>query len=149
MTFSTIPAVLDALVAKAVAALPGVQVIDGSPIVTDGDFLAVGFTGIPGDDAVEDTRTREQMGDKPDRENYDVICFASTWQGDDDIQTVRARMFDQIGAFDTAIRQDSTLGGLALRARLSFLAYAPDQTDQGVQVTGRFAIRVDAFTPRT
>jgi hypothetical protein len=146
MSFSTIPDVLDALLAKATAALPAtVQVIDGQPITTEGDFMAIGYTGVPGDEAVVSVRTREQLTAMPDRETYDVTCIASTWQGDDDPRAVRVRLFDQIGALAAELAADPKLGGLVLRARLSLLSYAPEQTEDGTQANARFAINVDAF----
>ena len=63
MSTSTVPAVLDALVALARAVLTPerVQVLDGGPHRdTEPDVVAIGFTGDPGEACVTDTRTRER-----------------------------------------------------------------------------------------
>jgi hypothetical protein len=146
MNVSTVPQALDRLVALAAFALPDADVIDGQPIVTDGDFVAIAFTGLQGEEAVEAVQTTEQMGAQPDREVYDITCLASSWSGDGDPKVVRDQAYVLVGAFANALKADRTLGGLALRARLSTVALAQEQTEQGALATVRFIVRVDAFT---
>lgn len=144
---STIPAVLDALVAIARLALPtNVQVLDGQPTVdTEPDVVAIGFTGNQGEPVVEAVEDRAQLGSGPDRERYDVLCLASSWRGDDDARAVRDRVFGFIEAIRDELRRDPKLGGRALSARLAVLSFAPEQTTQGAVATVLFRIRIDAF----
>jgi len=146
MNVSTVPQALDRLVALGALALPDTDIIDGQPIVTDGDFVAIGFTGLQGEEAVEAARTTEQMGAQPDREIYDITCLASSWSGDGDPKAVRDQAYVLVDAFATALKGDRTLGGLAMRARLSTVALAQEQTEMGALATVRFIVRVDAFT---
>jgi hypothetical protein len=146
MNVSTVPVAIDRLVAMAALALPGTDIIDGQPIVTEGDFVAIAFTGIPGEEAVETARTTEQMGAQPDREIYDVTCLASSWDGGGDPKLVRDQAYALVDAFANGLKADHTLGGLAMRARLSTVALAQEQTEQGAAATVRFIVRVDAFT---
>lgn len=143
---STIPAVIDELVARARLALPAVQVLDGQPTTdTEPDVIAIGFTGSPGEAAVEATEDRAQLSVSPDRERYDVTCLASAWRGDDDAPAVRLRAFELLETVRAELQRDSTLGGLVLSARLAVVAFAQEQTSQGAVATIRFAVRVDAF----
>ncbi|MEV7908513.1 hypothetical protein [Streptomyces anulatus] len=143
---STIPAVLDELLARARLALPGVQVLDGQPTTdTEPDVIAIGFTGAPGEPVVEATEERAQLAASPDRERYDVTCLASAWIGDDDARKARDRAFELLETFRAELQRDSTLGGLVLSARLAVISFAPEQTSQGAVATIRFAVRIDAF----
>lgn len=146
MAASTVPAVLDALVAGFTSALPGVQVVDGQPITTDGDVVCVGFSGLAGEPAVESTRTREQLAVEPERESYDITCLASSWDGGTDAKAVRDRAYQLLDAVASWLAADRTLGGLVLSTRLSAESLIQEQTDQGAAATVRFTVHVDAFT---
>lgn len=147
---STVPAVLDAMVARFAAAFPDVQVLDGGPVrdtVLEGDLICVGFTSVLGEPAVEDTRTREQMSSDPDRESYDVTSICSSWQGEQkDPKLVRDRAYEILDAIAAELANDQTLGGLCMRARLTTHLFAPEQTMKGAVATIRFEIHVDAYT---
>lgn len=146
MAASTVPAVLDVLVAGFTSALPGVQVVDGQPITTDGDVVCVGFSGLAGEPAVESTRTREQLAVEPERESYDITCLASSWDGGTDARVVRDRAYELLDAVASWVAADRTLGGLVLSTRLSAESLIQEQTDQGAAATVRFTVHVDAFT---
>ncbi|MEV8636517.1 hypothetical protein AB0395_33205 [Streptosporangium sp. NPDC051023] len=144
---STVPAVLDALVAAARQVLPNVQVLDGQPVTsTEPDVIAVGFTGIPGEAAVQATEERAQMGIAPDRERYDITCLASALRGETDAQAVRLRAFELLEAIRSELRRDPTLGGLVMSARLAVLSLTAQQTSAGAEATVQFIVRIDAFT---
>lgn len=150
-TTSTVPAVLDYLVGAVRFALPDVEVVDGQPVRdVERDVVLIGFTGNPGEAAVTDTRTREQMSASPDRERYEVTCLASSWPGGDtDDQSVKAardRAYELVDAVNAEIVRDQTLGGRVLRARLMSDLFAQAQTSQGPVATVRFVIEVTAFT---
>lgn len=148
MSVSTVPAVLDALVTLTRLALPEVQVLDGGPHRdTDPDVIAIGFTGEPGQVAVEDARTREQLATAPDRERYEITCLASSWKGEEhDAKAVRDRCYGMLDVLAAELERDQRLGGLVNRARLSVADFAPEQTNKGAVATVRFTIAVDAFT---
>lgn len=143
---STVPGVLDALVALWGQALPDVQVADGEPVAVADDVIVVAFTGVPDEPAVTSTRTREQLAAQPDRESYDVTCLASSWSGVTEFKPVRDRAYELLGSAAAALAADPTLGGRVMQARLSTEDLIQSQTDKGAVVTVRFNVHVDAFT---
>ncbi|HUR74452.1 MAG TPA: hypothetical protein VMZ00_09250 [Sporichthya sp.] len=147
-TVSTVPACLDALVAAAGRALPGVQVFDGQPSKDiDDDLVLIGFTGEPGEAAVTSTRVQQQAATAPDRESYDVTCLASSWHGhDDDPASVRNRAYELVNLLAAELASDPTLGGTVGRSRISTNAFAQAQTERGATAVVRFVVHVEAFT---
>lgn len=143
---STIPSVLDALVARWTALLDGVQVVDGEPITTEKDAVCVGFTGDQGDPGVENSLTREQLTITPDREQYDVYCAVQVRRGGTDMKKVRDRAYAIIDNLSSDLAADHTLGGLVGIARVTSEALIQEQTDKGAMATIRFAVHIDAFT---
>ncbi|WP_433415034.1 hypothetical protein ACQP1V_36265 [Microtetraspora malaysiensis] len=143
---STIPNVLDDLLQRTRLALPGVQVLDGQPVTdTEPDVVAIGFTGSPGEAAVDATEDRAQLTTSPDRERYGITCLASSWRGDTDARAVRDRVFELLAALRGELQRDPTLGGLVLSARMAVVAFAQEQTTAGPVATAQFEIRIDAF----
>lgn len=145
-TVSTVPAVLDALVAAARRVLPDVQVVDGQPLAASPDILCVGFTGDPGEPAIESTRTREQVTLDPERESYEITCLAAVLRGETDAAAVRALVYAMISALADELAIDPTLGGVCGRAQLTTEALEQEQTTKGAQAVVRFVIAVDAWT---
>lgn len=153
---STVPAVLDALVALATNALSSagqdgkpVQVIDGQNVTTtDDDVVAIGFTSQPGEASVESTRTREQLTTDPSREAYEITSLASSWRGDDDPKAVRDRVYHFLDLIEDELQEDPTLGGLVARVQLRSESFAQEQTKVGPVATVLFIIAVDAYTKR-
>lgn len=151
---STVPAAIDALVeiartALATAGVDGspVQVIDGQPRTqTEDDVIAIGFTGDPGETAVENTRTTEQLTTAPDREAYEIVCLASSWRGDEDPKVTRDRVYAFINAINDSLMANPTMGRVVARTRLRSEALAQEQTDKGPVATVRFVVFVDAYT---
>lgn len=143
---STVPAVLDALAARWAAALPDVQVSDGQPVATENDLIAVGFNEVPGEPAVNSTRTREQLAAEPDRESYDVSCIASTFDGGTEFKPIRDRVYELVNAAATDLAEDDSLGGLVMQARVTADDLIQEQTEAGAVATVRFTVHVDAFT---
>lgn len=156
MNVSTVPQVLDELVVRAGLAvesmtLPGrppVQVLDGGPHKdTEDEVIAIGFTGISGEAAVENTLTVEQMSAEPNRERYDVTCLASSWLGNQvDPKTVRDRLYALLDAVAAEIGRDQTLNRLLMRARVSSQLFAQQQTEKGAVATVRFVVSCDGYT---
>src|SRR5438067_810318 len=146
-TVSTVPAVLDALVARLTAALPDVQVSDGEPFDPADDTVVIGFNGNPGDSIVTSTLDVEQIAADPSREQYEIACLASSWRGAvRDAKTVRDIAYRLVQAAADELARDQTLGGLVMRAWLSAREYAPLQSEDGAVATVHFTISVDAYT---
>lgn len=158
---STVPAVLDRLVQLARVAVAQLVeagqlpedasgVIDGQPVRDLPDnVIAIGFTGEPGEEAVTDTRSREQATPDPDRERYEITCLASAWVGREDaIKPVRDMAYGMVDALNAEIMRDHALGGLVLSCRLATVGYTPMQTTDGAASTVRFVVAVSAFTGR-
>ncbi|MFD0885756.1 hypothetical protein ACFQ08_14490 [Streptosporangium algeriense] len=145
-TVSTIPAVLEALVAAATRALPDVQVVDGQPITASPDILCIGFTGEPGEPAVESTRTREQVTTDPERESYEITCLAAVLRGETDAAAVRVLAYEMVSVLAGELAGDPTLGGVCGRTQITTEALAQEQTTKGAQAVVRFVIAVDAWT---
>ncbi|MEU8279561.1 hypothetical protein ACFYOK_29405 [Microbispora bryophytorum] len=148
MSVSTVPAVLDAVLAAVRRALPDVEVWDGQPVKgTEDDVIMIGFTGDPEEAAVTSTITREQMARDPDREAYNITCLASSWQGQqEDAKAVRDRAYELVDGVAGALATDQTLAELVMRAMLSTAAFAQAQTDRGAVATVQFVIHVDAYS---
>jgi hypothetical protein len=125
-------------------------VLDGGPHRdTEKDVVCIGFTGTPGVAAVEDTRSREGLATKPDREQYDVTCLASSWRGEErDAKVVRDAAYALVDAIAEDLAKDQRLGGLVLRANLTTSMFAQEQTSKGAVATLRFIVHIDAFTGR-
>lgn len=143
---STIPDVIDALVALVQAQVPDVQVVDGQPVTSETDIVCIGFTGEPGEPAVESTRSLEQLTMEPDLESYAITCVASSLRGDTDAKAVRDRAYEIVNSVASAIAADQTLGGMAGYARLSTESLTQQQTSKGAEALVQFVVSVDAFT---
>lgn len=141
---STVPAALDALVATAVAVMPGVRVEDGPWINRPEapDVIAIGWTPDEGE-AVE--FDEQPAGLDASQESYDVVCLASSWSGDLSMSARRARVDALVETLRGELRRDPTLGGVVARAVLTTLALNQYQTGQGCEATEMFTVHIDAF----
>jgi hypothetical protein len=147
-TVSTIPAVLDALVAIARTALPDGQVFDGPPTAEmQGDLVMIGFAYPPGTPAITEARARQQYAPSPDSESYDIANLFCAWPGgDNDLKVARDRAFAMVDAFAAGLASDPQLGGLVKRVRISTNTYVPEQTTSGASVTVPVTVHIDANT---
>lgn len=151
-TASTVPAVIDALVARFSLAIPDAHVCDALPISDrdSDDWILVGFTGPTDEQAVTSSLTVEQMTSDPNREQYEIACMVSAWKGvEDDVKAVRDRAYELVNAMTAELARDPRLGGLVLQARLSAQNLDQYWSEGGVSVDVRVVISVDAFTRRT
>lgn len=145
------PAVTDALIAGFGAApdLSGVQIIDGPPtrnVTLDPDVIVVGFsTERP---AMEVTQSEQNLAATRDREDYDLVCLASSWRGESGVKAVRDRCGELVDAMNQVLIADRRLGGACLHARLSVHSVAPIQTDTGPCCTAEVLISISALTKR-
>lgn len=147
-TVSTVPAVLDALVALARRVLPDFQVFDGPPTEEmHGDLVMIGFAWPPGTPAVTDTRTQRQYAAAPDAESYDIANLFCAWPGgDEDLKIARDRAYAMIDAFTQGLAESGELGGLVMDARVSADTYIPEQTTSGASVTVPVTVHIEAVT---
>jgi hypothetical protein len=147
---STIPAALDALVANFTAALPGVQVLDGQPVVDLADEVVV--VGWQMERlSVTATFARQDAG-TTDRETYDVAGLVSVVSGDTATKPVRDRAFEIYADLVAELRRDQTLGGVCMRARPLVVAVDQvqaegDESMGGASVTIAWVVSIDAFDP--
>lgn len=145
---STVPAVLDALVAIAQAAVPGGQVFDGPPTAEmQGDVIMIGFAYPPGTPAVTETRAQRQYRPDPDTESYDIANLFCAWPGGEtDLKAARDRAFALIDAFATGLATSEVLTRLVMDARVSVSTYIPEQTTNGAAVTVPVTVHIEAVT---
>lgn len=145
---STVPAVLDDLVARTQQALPDVQVVDGPPTeMLEGDVIFIGFTGVPGEPTVTDARTRRQYTPTRDSEAYDVACLISAWPGGDtDMKAARDRAYELLDAMAEMLAGAPQMDGLVKRVRISSGTLLPEQTTNGAVATLSVTVHVDADT---
>lgn len=147
---STIPAVIDAIVAAVTRTLPGVRIIDGHPpkdLEDADDIVCIGFTGRVGEPAVVSTITREQMATDPSRESYTISNIAASWAGEqDDPKLVRDGAYALVDGVVASLAGDATLERLVARIMVSTEAVAQEQTTKGATATVAFDIHIDAWT---
>lgn len=123
-------------------ALPNAQVVDGPPTVdVSGDVVAVGLA--PQEPADVDT-TEDIAGLGVVDESFPVLCVARSWSGDDSVKAQRDRTYALISACKTALKADSTLGGVVTLARFAGSSYQPWRHQNGflvVDVTFQVAVQ--------
>lgn len=128
MQTSRVPAAVDALLAilRAAPALADVRIVDGQEAVnlTDRDRIHVGYQ--PGADAaVALTQDFNAAGARTRDEAFEISCYAESRAGDKDMALRRTRVFDLVGAVETALRATGaaptapTLNGTVLWAHLT------------------------------
>jgi hypothetical protein len=147
---STIPAVLDALLAAVRAAMPDVQVCDGQPVEDLADEVVVVGWQVERL-AVTTGYSREDAGGVSDREVYDIAGLVSVVTGDTEMKPVRDRAYALWDLLVAELRRDQTLGGLCMRARPFVTSYDQVQTQGdaessgGASATIGWVVLVDAF----
>ncbi|MCX6399233.1 MAG: hypothetical protein NTX33_04780 [Propionibacteriales bacterium] len=153
MSTSVIPAVIDALVAQAAAALPSVNVFDGFGVVNDtGNYLMVG-TDDPSQSvrsiAAQASQTTGPMGtSRPRDESGSIICAALAWNGNGNAKDARDAAFAVIAAVEALLRADPQLGltgGPYLVAEMGDgFQLEQTQSDQGAEALVGFSVRFRA-----
>lgn len=128
MATSRVPAAVAALLAilRAAAALANVRIVDGpEPVnLTDRDRIHVGWQ--PGGEAAVDLEQEfASAGARTRDETFVIACYAESRAGDKDMALRRARVFELVGAVETALRATDaapaapTLNGTVLWAHLT------------------------------
>lgn len=141
MSTSRIPAAIDALVAIFAGALPDVQILDGPPNVNlESDFVAVGWSPYV-DTAADAQQQFVSLGTQRREEDFTVACYADSYSGDTGASARRARVFQLVGAAETALRADATLGGvLTLWAEMGDTTLHQEIDDRGLVVGVTFHV---------
>ncbi|MFE9432155.1 hypothetical protein [Streptomyces sp. NPDC006640] len=128
MLTSRVPAALAALLAilRAAPVLDGVRIVDGaeSTNATERDMILIGWTA-NGEAAVELEQDFSGAGARTRDESFTIACYAEARRGDKDMAPARARVFELVGAVETALRatdaepEAPTLNGSVLWAHLT------------------------------
>ncbi len=128
MATSRLGAVLDALVTTLDAGT-AVEVYDGLPVTSSApaDFVIVGGTDDPDDNAADLTQEWAGLGKESRNETGSVTCAVISQSGDTVVKTHRDRVLVILGELETAIRADPTLGGVVAAGWLHVTAGALNQ----------------------
>lgn len=153
--FSTVPAVLDALVVAFRAGLQAsggfadVVVFDG-PTVTEAAPLEAVTVGYADDEvtSVDGQETREGLSVIRSREQYTVNCSVGVLTGSGDNKAARVRAYEIFGALGAALATDPTLGRTVMSAQPGSMTLALSQGPDGAVAAIVFGVEVDAFTGR-
>jgi hypothetical protein len=149
---STVPTAIDGLVQVFTLApeLDGVQVMDGPAIVSQAQprVLAVGWTAVPGETAVETQNAPEGLAGNPDFEQFLIRCTAAVIGGATDVKAVRDAAYGILSSAGAVIAQDRRLGGAVMRATMGSHSLMQEQTDRGAQALLVFEIDCEAYTRR-
>jgi hypothetical protein len=125
---SLIPDAIDALLAMAETALPGVQVLDGPEAEwPEMEYIAIGLS--PED--LENPSTRTAAGTETTSESAEIIGMIRVWSGDDDIRPLRQRAYELLRALRDATEADNRLGGAVDQVELTGHIYAPGASHRG------------------
>lgn len=118
MAVSAYPAVIDALIAGAIAALPNVRVYDGDEVTEDpGDFLMIGSnnTDDTGDVNAGEFRQAWANANHTARdEEGEINCLSLSWNGDGNQKAARDAAFATCEAVAAMCRTNPSLGVASL-----------------------------------
>lgn len=111
---SVVPALIDALVQKAAAALPAVLVSDGFTLTEDpGDFMMIGVED-PDNEGFETSADSQQewahANHTARNQTGDITCAALSWNGNSDQKAARDAAYRLTSALATLLRNDPSLG---------------------------------------
>jgi hypothetical protein len=140
-TTSRVPATIDAILSLSTVALPDVQVLDGPPNVNlASDFVTIGWSPYT-DTAAESQQQFVSLGTQRREEEFTVVCYADSYSGDTGPSVRRARVYQIVGAVETALRADVTLGGvLTLWAEMGDSTLHQEIDDRGLVVGVTFHV---------
>lgn len=153
MAASVVPALIDALVSTARAALPNVNVIDGAgPTEALGDYLLIGWQDPDETTGASEAASVQQeqiaFGSTRPRREQGVIHL-SVWSvsGDNVQKTARDAVYAIQEALATALRTTNDLGvaGISHLSNGSDLSLDQDAGEFGAVATLRYDIAFSAF----
>lgn len=115
MATSVVPALIDALVTQATAALPTATVFDGTGVTNQpGDYLMVGVEDPDSDAESTAATTSEVPGPiattRPRDETGEVVLLAHSWNGDGNAKTARDAVYALAAAVANLCRATPGLG---------------------------------------
>lgn len=115
MATSVIPALIDALVSAALAALPTTLVFDGIGMTDDpGDFLMIGVEDPDIEGAAFSADTRQEWASvgtgAPRDEQGEITCVALSWNGNSDPKAARDGAYAIAAAVENLLRANPSLG---------------------------------------
>lgn len=149
---SSVPGAIDGLVRafKTSPDLEGVLVMDGPAIVSKAAplVLAVGYTAVPGETAVETQSAPDGLAGNPNVEQYLIRCTVAVIRGATMVKAARDAAYDILAAAGAAVVRDQRLGGAVTRVAMGGHQMMPEQNDRGAQCMIVFEVDVDAFTKR-
>lgn len=113
MSTSRFGAVVDALIVS-IGTATGATVLDGpsNQTLTVDEYVVVGGTDDPDDDAGEIEQEWNGLGASAKQETGEVTCAVLVGTGGDVVKTARDRALVLFGQIETAVRADKTLGGV-------------------------------------
>lgn len=129
MATSVVPALFDALIMAAIAALPGTQVSDGiGNTEYPGDFLMVGISddGPNPSTAVRSKQAWANANGTVRDEEGDITCLAVSWNGDADPKAARDGVYATKAAVENLCRANPSLG-------VSGVLWASAGTDENLE----------------
>lgn len=113
MAAPKIGAIIDALVVSA-RTTSASAVYDGPALSADmpPDFMVIGGTEDPDDEPSSFDQAWNGLGAKTKTEAGEVTCAVIVGTGNDDVKVARDRALSILAEFETAVRNDPTLGGV-------------------------------------
>ncbi len=142
---STVPAVIDAVLAAVRAALPAVQVWDGPPVGDEADDrVVIGW----GRNRASTTVTRDDETFEPltgITERYAIPGCAISYSGDPDLKPRRDRAYELAEAIADAVAVDGTIAALNATASLTTGNLTQEKAGTGVQAIVDFTVYVVAM----
>jgi len=143
VTTSRFGAVIDALVTL-VDTTSVTHTFDGPPNTAEGptEYVIVGGTDDPDDDAGEITQAWNGLGAGAKQETGEVTCAVLVGTGDDVVKTARDRALVILGEIETALRADKTLGGVLVSGWCEMASGRPSQRRNSNGLYARVAFTV-------
>ena len=140
---SAVPAVIDAVLKAAAAALPTTQIFDGPPTDDEqNDRVVIGWSR--NRPATTITTTPETF-DNAATERFDIPNTAVSWSGDIDMKPRRDAAFAMVDAIAAALEGNGDLAAVSAVAWVAATSYLPDQTTAGTQAVVEFTVHVEAL----
>lgn len=146
MPRTVVPALITALVSAVDAALPDADVLDGDSVIeTADDFVMIGVGDIDSEGRTTAANSKQEWANAnftAKDETGQILCAASSFNGDGDIPRARRETFALMFAIEDVLRANPSLGvdGL-LWAHLGDFDYDQWQSDSGA--AGLLIFRID------
>lgn len=146
MATTVVPDLITALVAATTTALPDAQVMDGDSVIeTADDFVMIGVGDVDSEGRTTAATSRQEWANASytaKDETGQILCAASSFNGDGSIPQARADTFALMLAIENLLRTNPSLGvdGL-LWAHLGDFDY--DQWQSTTGAAGLLIFRID------